>query len=96
MLISPTFFIRKVPLEVYHECGTVLSTVGMYLLDPFLMERRLLLDAVALELLYFKLLDIFNGLSESIMMLFRSIEMLFFELQPFIWLIYHFSKTSVP
>jgi hypothetical protein len=35
-----------------HDRGAALFAVGMYLLDPFLMKRRSLLDAVALELLY--------------------------------------------
>jgi hypothetical protein len=34
-----------------HDCGATLFAVGMYLLDPFSMKRRPLLDAVALELL---------------------------------------------
>ncbi len=34
-----------------HDRGANLFAVGMYLLDPFSMKRRSLLDAVALELL---------------------------------------------
>jgi hypothetical protein len=37
----------EVPTTVEHA----LFPLGMYLLDPFLMKRRSLLDAVALELL---------------------------------------------
>ncbi len=35
---SPTFLVLKVPLEVLHDSGTVLLTMGMYLLDPFLKK----------------------------------------------------------
>jgi hypothetical protein len=38
----------EVPTTVKHA----LFPLGMYLLDPFSMKRRSLLDAVALELLY--------------------------------------------
>ena len=29
-VISPTFFVIKVPFEVPHDCGTALFKVGMY------------------------------------------------------------------
>ncbi len=47
ILISPTFLVRKVPLEVPHDCGTALFTRGMYFWDPFLIKRRLPLDPVS-------------------------------------------------
>ncbi len=46
-LISPTFLVWNVPLKVPCDCGTALLTVGMYLLDPFLMKRRSPLDPVS-------------------------------------------------
>jgi hypothetical protein len=38
--MSPTFLVLKVPLEVLHDSGTALFTMGMYLLDPFSKKRR--------------------------------------------------------
>ncbi len=35
-----------------HDHGAALFAIGMYLVDPFLMERWSLLDAVALEELH--------------------------------------------
>ena len=46
-VISPTFFILKVPFEVRHECGTAHFQVGMYYWDPFQTKRRSLLDPVS-------------------------------------------------
>jgi hypothetical protein len=46
-LTSPTFLVLKVPLEVLHDSGTALLTMGMYLLDPFSKERRSPLDPVS-------------------------------------------------
>jgi hypothetical protein len=37
----------KVPMSVEHA----LFPIGMYLFDPFIMKKRSLIDAVALELL---------------------------------------------
>jgi hypothetical protein len=34
-LTPPTFVVLKVPLEVLHDSGTALLTMGMYLLDSF-------------------------------------------------------------
>ena len=45
--ISPTFLVRKVALEVPHDCGAALFVHGMYFLDPFLMKRRSPLDPVS-------------------------------------------------
>jgi hypothetical protein len=45
--ISPTFLVLKVPLEVPHDSGTALFTLGMYLLDPFFKKRRSPLDPVS-------------------------------------------------
>ncbi len=36
---SPTFLVLKVPLEVLHDSGIALLTMGMYLLDPFSKKR---------------------------------------------------------
>ncbi len=44
---SPTFLVLKVPLEVFHDSGTALFTMGMYLLDPFSKKRRTPLDPVS-------------------------------------------------
>jgi hypothetical protein len=44
---SPTFFVLKVPLEVLHDSGTALITMGIYLLDPFSKKRRSPLDPVS-------------------------------------------------
>ncbi len=44
---SPTFLVLKVPLEVFHDSGTALFTMGMYLLDPFSKKRRSPLDPVS-------------------------------------------------
>jgi hypothetical protein len=44
---SPTFLVLKVPLEVLHDPGTALLTMGMYLLDPFSKKRRSPLDPVS-------------------------------------------------
>ncbi len=44
---SPTFLILKVPLEVLHDSGTALLTMGMYLLDLFSKKRRSSLDLVS-------------------------------------------------
>ncbi len=38
--ISPTFLVRKVPLEVPHNCGAALFVHGMYFWDPYLMKIR--------------------------------------------------------
>jgi hypothetical protein len=46
-LTSPTFLVLKVPLEVLHDSGTTLLTIGMYLLDPFSKKRRSPLDPVS-------------------------------------------------
>ncbi len=43
----PTFLVLKVPLEVFHDSGTALFTMGMYLLDPFSKKRRSPLDPVS-------------------------------------------------
>jgi hypothetical protein len=45
--ISPTFLVRKVPLEVPHDCGAALFTHGIYFWDPFLMKRMSPLDPVS-------------------------------------------------
>ncbi len=37
----------KVPLEVLHDSGTALFTMGMYLLDPFFKKRRSPLEPVS-------------------------------------------------
>jgi hypothetical protein len=47
MLMSPTFLVLKVPLEVPHDCGTFLFTHGMYLWESFLMKSRSPLDPVS-------------------------------------------------
>jgi hypothetical protein len=44
---SPTFLVLKLPLEVLHDSGTALLTMGMYLLDPFSKKRRSPLDLVS-------------------------------------------------
>ncbi len=44
---SPTFLVLKVPLEVLHDSGTALLTMGMYLLDTFSKKRRFPLDPVS-------------------------------------------------
>ncbi len=44
---SPTFLVLKVSLEVFHDSGTALLTMGMYLLDPFSKKRRSPLDPVS-------------------------------------------------
>jgi hypothetical protein len=44
---SSTFLVLKVPLEVLHDSGTALLTMGMYLLDPFSKKRRSPLDPVS-------------------------------------------------
>ncbi len=46
-LTSLTFLVVKVPLEVFHDSGTALFTMGMYLLDPFFKKRRSPLEAVS-------------------------------------------------
>jgi hypothetical protein len=46
-LTSPSFLVLKVPLEVLHDSGTALLTMGMYLLDPFSKKRRSPLDPVS-------------------------------------------------
>jgi hypothetical protein len=46
-LTSPTFLVLKVSLEVLHDYGTALFTMGMYLLDPFSKKRRSPLDPVS-------------------------------------------------
>ncbi len=47
ILISPTFLVIKVPLEVPHDCGAALFMHGMYVWNPFLMKRRSPLDPVS-------------------------------------------------
>ncbi len=47
MSISPTFLVRKVPLEVPNDCGAALFVYGMYFWDPFVMKRRSPLDPVS-------------------------------------------------
>jgi hypothetical protein len=37
---SATFFVLKVPLEVLHDSGTVLFTMGMHLLDPISKKKE--------------------------------------------------------
>ncbi len=44
---SPTFLALKVLLEVLHDSGTALCTMGMYLLDPFSKKRRSPLNPVS-------------------------------------------------
>jgi hypothetical protein len=44
---SPTFLVLKVPLEVLHDSGTALLSMGMYFLDPFSKKRRSPLDPVS-------------------------------------------------
>ncbi len=44
---SPTSLDLKVPLEVLHDSGTALLTMGVYLLDPFSKKRRSPLDPVS-------------------------------------------------
>jgi hypothetical protein len=44
---SPTFLVLKVPLEVFHDSGTALFTMGMYLLDLSFKKRRDPLDPVS-------------------------------------------------
>ncbi len=44
--ISPTFLVRKVPLEMPHDCGAALFVHGVYFWDPFLMKRRSPLNPV--------------------------------------------------
>jgi hypothetical protein len=44
---SPTFLVLKTPLEVFHDSGTALFTMGMYLLDPFFKKRRSPLEPVS-------------------------------------------------
>ncbi len=44
-----TFLVLKVPLEVLHDSGTALLTMGMYLLDPFSKKRRSLLVELLLS-----------------------------------------------
>jgi hypothetical protein len=44
---SPTFLVLKVPLEVFHDSGTPLLTMGMYLLGHFSKKRRSPLDPVS-------------------------------------------------
>jgi hypothetical protein len=44
---SPTFLVLKVPLEVLHDSGTALLTMGMYLLDHYSKKRRSPLDPVS-------------------------------------------------
>ncbi len=44
---SPTFLVLKEPLEVLHDSGTALFTMGMYLLDPFSKKRRSPLNPVS-------------------------------------------------
>ncbi len=39
--------VLKVPLEVLHDSGTALLTMGMYLLDPLSKKRRSPLDSVS-------------------------------------------------
>ncbi len=51
MSISATFLVWKVPVEVPHDCGTALFTVGMYLLNPFLIKWSLLLIPVSSSIL---------------------------------------------
>ncbi len=46
-LISPTFLVLKVPLEVLHDPGTVLFTMGIYLFDPFSQKKRSPLNSVS-------------------------------------------------
>ncbi len=41
---SPTFLVLKVPLDVLHDSGTALLTMGMYLLAPFSKKKRSPLD----------------------------------------------------
>ncbi len=43
---SPTYLVLKVPLEVLHDSGTALLTMGMYLLDLYPKKRRSPLDPV--------------------------------------------------
>ncbi len=43
---SPTLLVLKVPLQVLHDSGTALLTMGM-LLDPFSKKRRSPLDPVS-------------------------------------------------
>ncbi len=45
--ISPTFLVRKVPLEEPHDCGAALFVHGMYFWDSFLMKRMSPLDPVS-------------------------------------------------
>ncbi len=44
---SPTFLVLKVLLDVLHDSGTALLTMGMYLLDPFSKKKRAPLDPVS-------------------------------------------------
>ncbi len=67
--ISPTFLVRKVPLEVPHDCGASLFVHGMYFWDPFLMKRRLPLDPVSnstLIVLFLTISPLLTSLSGSL------------------------------
>jgi hypothetical protein len=39
-LMSPTFFVLKVPLKVLHDPGIALFTMGMHLLDSFSKKKE--------------------------------------------------------
>ncbi len=57
-VISPTFFVIKVPFEVPHNCGTALFNISMYFWDHFGMKRRSPLDHVSSSTLIFFCLTI--------------------------------------
>ena len=64
-LISSTFLVLKVPLEVPHDSGTALFTTGMYLLDPFFKKRRSPLEPVSSRSLIVLCLTISLSLASS-------------------------------
>jgi hypothetical protein len=74
ILMSPTFLVWKVPLEVPHDSGTFLFTHGMSLWEPFLMKRRSPLDPVSSSTLIICVLTIIPLLASLLgLMQFRSI-----------------------
>ncbi len=70
--ISPTFLVRKVTLEVPHDCGAALFMHGMYFWDPFLMKRRSPLDRVSSS----TLIVFFLTISPSLTLLMGSLTLL--------------------
>jgi hypothetical protein len=83
---SPTFLVLKVLLEVLHDSGTALLTMGVYLLDPFSKKRRSPLDPVSRRTLIVLCLTIslllvsFGGGSASFRHFFDQFRSNFFDL----------------